>query len=171
MEEIWKDIEGYEKYQVSNLGRVRSLNFRRTGKVQVLKPGKNKCGYLLVNLCKDGKLKSCLVHRLVAQAFLPNLDNLPQVNHRDEDKENNLLDNLEFCTSKYNNNYGSHSQRMSKTRSIPVAQLTKEGELITVYYGTREASRQTGISQGNISECCRGKLKTCGGFIWKYVNQ
>lgn len=201
MEEIWKDIEGYEKYQVSNLGNVRSLDYMHTGKVQLLRLRKRKRGYLCITLCKDGKLKNYLVHRLVAQAFLPNPDNLPQVNHRDENPSNNRANNLEWCDCKYNNNYGSHSQKISESKrgiprsqetkrkvaealrgiphseerkrkkSIPVAQYTEEGELIAIFYGAREASRQTGIYSSSINACCRGKLKTSGGFIWKYVNQ
>lgn len=169
--EEWRSIEGFNGYQVSSLGNVRSLDYHQTGKVQVLKLRKNKNGRIYVNLYKDGKIKSCQVHRLVAQAFLSNPDNLPQVNHKDENPSNNRVENLEYCTAKYNSNYGSHNQRVSEAKSISVAQYSKEGNLIAVYYGAREASRQSGISQGNISECCKGKLKTCGGFIWKYTNQ
>lgn len=182
--EIWKDIKDYTGYQVSNMGNVRSLNFHQTGKVQVLKLRKNKNGRIYVNLYKDGKKKFCQVHRLVVTAFLENPDNLPQVNHKDENPSNNRVDNLEWCTSKYNNNYGSHNQRVSEAKrgvplseetkrkmSIPVAQYTKEGNLIAVFYGANEAERQTGINNSNITACCKGKLKTCGNFIWKYANQ
>lgn len=185
MEEIWRDIEGYEKlYQVSNFGNVRSLP-RNTKKGRVLKHTRYKNGYLYLNLCKDGKSKHYYIHRLVAQAFLPNPDNLPQVNHRDENPSNNRVDNLEWCTSKYNNNYGSHNQKISEAqrgisrgpyseetkrkKSIPVAQLTKKGELIVIFYGATEAERQTGIAHQSINACCIGKRKSAGGFVWKYV--
>lgn len=184
--EIWKDIEGYEDYQVSNLGNIRSLNYRQTGKVQVLKLRKDKNGYFRVNLYKDGNRRSYQIHRLVTTAFLPNPDNLPQVNHKDENPSNNRVENLEWCSAKYNANYGTrnqrvaeiergriiseeHKMRISEANSIPVAQYTKEGKLIAFFYGTREASRQTGISNTHIADCCRGEAKSAGGFIWKYV--
>lgn len=182
--EIWKDIPYYEgKYQVSNMGNVRNLDFHRTGRVQILKPGKNK-GYLRVQLWKDGKCRTAEVHRLVAQVFLENPNNLPQVNHINEIKTDNRLENLEWCDCKYNINYGSHNQRVAETLkgvyqseeskrkiSIPVAQCTREGELIAVFYGAKEAERQTGIYSSNIIKCCKGKLKSAGNYKWKYVNQ
>lgn len=110
--EIWKDIDGYEGlYQVSNLGRVKSLNYNHTNQEKILRQIKTKGGYVIINLCKNGKSKNFLVHRLVANAFLENLNNLPQVNHIDENKENNVVSNLEFCDAKYNNNYGTAIQR------------------------------------------------------------
>ena len=112
MKEIFKDIEEYEGlYQISNLGRVKSLKY---GKERILKPAKDKKGYLYVCLYKQGKMKIYRVHRLVAQAFIPNPNNLPQVNHKDEDKTNNASSNLEFCDAKYNNNYGNHNKKMGE---------------------------------------------------------
>lgn len=182
MEEIWKDIRDYEGYQVSNLGNVRSLDYKHTGKVQVLKPGKKGNGYLYLRLYKDGKIKDCYVHRLVAQAFLPNPDNLPQVNHKNENPSNNRVENLEWCSAEYNSNYGTRNQRVSEVKrgtprseetkrklSIPVAQYSKEGKLIAIYYAGKDASKQTGIRNSSISNCCRGKYKSAGGFIWKYA--
>lgn len=205
--EEWRDIEGYEGYyQISNMGNVRSLNYGRTGKTQVLQPHKNIYGYFQVTLFKNGKKNYYKVHRLVAQAFLENPNNLPQVNHINENKADNRICNLEFCTAKYNVNYGTrnlrageahkgilHSEeakkkmseahkgipigpmpektkrKISETNSIPVAQYTRDGKLITIYYGAQQAKRETGISQGNISECCKGNRKTAGGYIWKYA--
>ena len=101
--EIWKDILGYEgKYQVSNWGRVKSLNYNNTGKEGIMKLTKDGNGYLQVQLHKDGKVKECRVNRLVAQAFLENPDNLPEVNHKDKNRSNNKLENLEWCDRKYN---------------------------------------------------------------------
>lgn len=188
MSEEWKDIPDYEGYQVSNMGNVRSLNYGQTGKVRVLKPVKFKCGYLYVNLCKDGDRKHYRVHRLVAQAFLPNPDNLPQVNHRDENPSNNRVENLEWCDCKYNNNYGTRNQRVSEVRrgmhfseetkrkiskaqSIPVVQYTREGKLIAIFYGATEAERQTGVAHQNIAKCCKGKLKSAGGYKWEWADR
>ena len=115
MKEIWKSIKNYEGlYEVSNLGRVKSLNYNKTGKEQILKPAKVKNGYLLVGLCNNKKVKTYHVHRLVAQTFIPNPNDLPQVNHKDEDKENNCIDNLEWCSAEYNMNYGTRNKRIGK---------------------------------------------------------
>ena len=120
-EEIWCPIRGYEGiYEVSDQGRVKSIGY---GKERILRPGRNTCGYLLVGLRKNREQKWYLVHRLVAQAFIPNPDNLPQVNHKDENKTNNSVQNLEWCDRKYNCNYGTRNQRISK----PVLQFTKDG--------------------------------------------
>lgn len=123
--EIWKDIKGYEGfYQVSNMGRVRSLdrivvtkNSKTLNyKSELKKPSKDKDGYLIVVLYKDKERKTCRVHRLVAEHFIPNPNNYPQVNHKDETRDNNNVDNLEWCTAKYNNNYGGHNERLSESK-------------------------------------------------------
>lgn len=115
MEEIWKDIKGYEgKYQVSNLGRIKVLNYKRSGQEHIMATKNNK-GYCEIRLAKDGKRKDFIVHRLVAQAFIPNPNNLPQVNHIDENKTNNCVNNLEWCTQAYNNSYGTRLERVSAT--------------------------------------------------------
>ena len=118
IEEIWRPIEGYEGlYEVSNLGRVRSLDrfYYRLHKGKVLSPTKDRYGYLTVTLNCNGKSKTIKIHRLVAQAFLPNPDNLPQVNHKDEVKSNNCVDNLEWCSAKYNVNFGTRQERYRNT--------------------------------------------------------
>ena len=165
--EIWKDIEGYEElYKVSNFGNVKSLNYRHTGKEKTLKVGKHRDDYLYVNLYKDGKMKSHSVHRLVAIAFIPNPYGLPEVNHIDEDKENNKASNLEWCTSKYNSNYGTRTQKISK----PVIAIHKINGLILEFPSAHEAERQLGINHRHICACCKGKLNSCGGFYWMYKN-
>lgn len=174
MEESWKYIEGYEGlYKVSNKGRVKSLNYNKTKKEKILKPDINSNGYLLVKLCKDKTIKRFLVHRLVANAFLPNPNNLPCVNHKDENCENNNVENLEWCTHKYNINYGTCIKRSSKARSKQVYQYTKEGELISVWKSTNECGRN-GYGQGNVAACCRNCFNREGnnvykGYIWSYT--
>ena len=176
MIEIWKDIKGYEGlYQVSNFGNVMSLNYYRSGKPKLLKPGKTKNGYLLVTLYKNRKRKSYKVHRLVAEHFIPNPDNLPEINHKDENKQNNSVDNLEYCTHEDNINYGTRNERIAKAntnrkRSKKVLQFTLDGEFVKEWESTRECKRN-GFNQGNIVSCCNGKLKSAGGFIWRYKKE
>ena len=174
--EIWKDIEGYEGlYKVSNMGRVKSLNYRYTGKEGILKVVKLNNGYLQVQLCKDGKAKGYLVHRLVAQAFLFNPNNLPVINHKDENKQNNKVENLEWCSSSYNNSYNDKGKKIGKKlrnnpkRSKPVIGIDKVTGLILEFPSTHEASRQTGINQGNIASCLISKRKSAGGLVWQYL--
>ena len=173
-EEIWKDIEGYEGYyMVSNMGNVKSVertarigNGYRTVHERILKPRKNNDGYPYVNLCKDGNVKTCTIHRLVAQAFIPNPQSLPQVNHIDENKENNHVDNLEFCDIVYNCNYGTRNQKISK----PVIAIDKVTGLIVEFASVHEAERKLGIAHQNICACLKGRCKSCGGFQWYYTN-
>lgn len=163
MDEVWRDIIGYEGlYQVSDCGRVKSFY---NGKERLLSAGKDKDGYLQVKLYKDGKMKSCYVHRLVAQAFIPNPNGLSQVNHKDEIKTNNFETNLEWCSCKYNTNYGTRNERMSKA----VYQYTLDGSLVKLYPSVREAERKTGYNRGYISACCLGKVNQAYGFIWSYT--
>lgn len=177
MKEVWKDIQGYEgKYQVSNLGNVKSLNYNRTKKERILTPGKKTNGYLYVTLSKNGITKNFYVHKLVAYTFIENPENLPEVNHIDEDKTNNCVSNLEFCDRKYNINYGTRNERMLKTLKLikskfapkEVLQFTKDGKFVNEYPSTKEAKRNTGIYQSNIVSCCNGRRNTAGGYIWKY---
>lgn len=166
--EIWKEIEGYEGlYQVSNFGNVRSLNYHRTGQTKVLSQSENSMGYLKVNLYKNGKVKTVGVHRLVAEAFIPNWFGEPEVNHRDENPKNNHIDNLEWCDRKYNNNYGTHNERIAEKLSKPVIQFSKTGEFVREWPSIREAGRNN-FNTGNIVSCCNGKLKHHKGYIWKY---
>lgn len=166
MEEVWKDIKGFEgSYQVSNLGRVKSLY--RIGE-RVLSGRKTKYGYLDVMLYKDGKGKNYKVHRLVAEAFISNPDHLPQVNHINEDKQSNVVTNLEWCDNRYNNNYGTKNERTRNALSKPVYQYTKDGALVRSYPSTIEVQRQTGYNQGNINRCCLGKAKSAYGYLWSY---
>lgn len=194
-EEIWKDIDGYEGlYQVSNLGRVRSLGFDKWHKGKIIKgcfDGKKK--YLFVSLHKNGNSKAFNIHRLVATAFIPNPNNLPQVNHKDEVKTNNNADNLEWCDAYYNMNYGTAMERMIATRKSqndieeivakckatkiannsfsaeqPVNQFTWDGEFVARYVSSTDAMKKIGVQRASISRCCKWKTKRAGNFIWVY---
>lgn len=168
MKEIWAPVKGYEGlYEVSSFGRVRSLSYRRTGKMRVLNLDKNNAGYLIVKLHKNGKGKIYQVHRLVAYAFIPNWFDEQQVNHRDENKQNNHVTNLEWCSAKYNNNYGTARKRMVEKQSKTVLQLTKTGEIVKEWFSTMEAGRN-GFDNSSISKCCLGKIKSYKGYIWRY---
>ena len=172
--ETWKSIAGFEGlYEVSNQGRVKSLKY---GKERILKPRKNACGYLHVGLHKDGHEKTVKIHRLVAEAFIPNPNNLETVNHKDEVKTNNVADNLEWMSQKDNNNYGSRTIRAAKANinhpsfSKKVQMFDKKtGELLATFPSTMEAERVTGIDHSHIPTCCKGKYKSAGGYIWRYA--
>lgn len=177
MEEIWKDIQGYEGlYQISNLGRVKSLNYNHTRKERILKPIKNLNGYLQVNLSKKGK-NIYSIHRLVAQAFIPNEDLFKtEINHKDENKINNNVNNLEWVDHKSNMNYGTRNERSSKSqinnpkRSKQVNQYSKDGKtLIKTFPSIRQIERETSFAPQNICNCCNGKIKQAYGFRWEYV--
>lgn len=183
MSEVWVDIEGYEGlYQVSNQGRVRSLpkpyfkgkKYLRDGyeMKQRLKPN----GYMQIGLYKNGVLKTVCVHRLVAKAFIPNENNLPYVNHKDENKSNNIADNLEWCDAAYNIHYGNAIEKLSKAKrnnpiqSKPVAMYTLDGKLVNVFPSANEAQRRTGVDQAQVSKCCNkdAGYYTAGGYKWMY---
>ncbi len=166
---MWKNIKGYGGiYQVSDEGEVRSLNYRNTGRVQVLKPNKNNCGYLLVTLYKNGKRKSFSVHRLVAEAFLPNPDNLPEINHKDENKANNCASNLEWCDRKYNANFGTGIERSAKNHLKPVKQFDLRGNFIQDFPSIIEVQRKLGYNQSYISAACSGRFNQAYGYRWNY---
>lgn len=175
--EEWRDIIGYEgKYQVSNLGRIKSLSridsrgHKRKEKILIGNPNTDK--YLEVYLYKNGEREPFLVHRLVAQAFIPNHKNLPDVNHKDENPTNNHVDNLEWCTKEYNNNYGNRTKKASQSR-IKKIKCINTGE---TFNGLIEASKKYNTSTSSISKCCLGQIKSAGKhpitgekLVWKYV--
>ena len=165
--ETWKSIAGYEGlYEVSDQGRVKSLKYC---KEKILKPWNNKYGYLQVGLHKDGKVEKPKIHRLVAEAFIPNPNNLTTVNHKDEVKTNNVASNLEWMSQKDNNNYGTRNKRVAESLSNQVQMFDKStGELLATFPSTHEAERVTRIAYQSISSCCLGKRKSAGGYVWKY---
>lgn len=173
MQEIWKDIKEYEGlYQVSNMGNVKSLNYNRTGEERILRPWVDSNEYLRVKLYREGNCKKLLVHRLVLMTFNP-IDNMDKfdVNHRDENKKNNNLDNLEWCNRSYNINYGTRNQKISK----PIIQLDPTtNKVINVFNSAMEAKRQ-GFHNGNISNCCKNRYTKHSpniylGYKWQYMS-
>lgn len=190
--EIWRPIKGFEGlYEVSNLGRIRSLErtvLRRDGttiyvKQAILKKF-IKFGYETLTLIRDKECHYKRVHQLVAEAFVPIPDELKPlcgkktengyprvvVNHKDENKANNRVENLEWCTPKQNINYGTRSRRMAETQMKPILQLTKDGKLVARYSGLSEACRATGATMGNVSKCANHRygFKTALGFRWEW---
>lgn len=164
-EEIWKDVKGYEGlYKVSNLGRVKAIRNNL-----IRKPRAGRHGYLYVNLCKNGVHKTFKIHRLVALHFIENPNNHPMINHKDEIKTNNIVDNLEWCDEKYNVNYGTGLLRRAKTQTRKIIQYSIKGEIIKEWNGLREIKENTGFSQSSISQCCNKKYKTSYGFVWRYA--
>ena len=161
MIEEMKDIKDYEGlYAITRDGNVWSYRNNK-----FLKPRLNKGDYHQVNLCKNGKGKNFLIHRLVAKAFIPNPNNLPEVNHKDEDKSNNCVENLEWMSKIDNINYGTGIERSAKKRSKPVYCI----ELNKIFDGARQAARELGLDNSSIIKCCKGKVKTHRGYHWKYA--
>ena len=190
MKEEWRDIKGYEgKYKISNLGRVKSLKDSKGNYREKILKHRNNCGYLYVDLYKNSRGKTYQVHRLVAEAFIPNPNNLPCVNHKDENPSNNCVENLEWCTTKYNANYGTRNKRVSEKmkgkykdkykgsknpRARKVQCITTGKKFNTI----KEAGEYYLLnSYKHISSCCTGKHKYCGkhpvtgeNLKWKYID-
>lgn len=158
-----KDVIGYEGlYQVTSCGKVWSYKSKK-----FLKPRADKYDYLRVALYKSGERKDYYIHRLVAETYLSNPEELLEVNHKDESKENNALQNLEWCDRSYNNNYGSRNERMAKSLSKPVFCI----ELNRTFDSATAAAHEFSLHQSSISRCCTGERKTCGGYHWRYADE
>lgn len=158
-----KDVKGYEGlYAVTSCGKVWSYKNK-----MFLKPGVRKKGYLYVNLWKDGGYKTKQIHRLVAEAYIPNPENLPQINHKDENKANNCLQNLEWCDNKYNANYGTRNERRSDKLKKTVIQYDLDGNFIKEWKSATDVGREVRFG---IYQCVNGKRKTAFGYIWRYKN-
>lgn len=159
MIEKWVTIRGYENYQVSTLGNVK----RGT---KFIKPFV-KVNYMYVGLCKNGIQKHFRLHRLVAEAFIPNPNNLPCINHKDEDKSNNRVDNLEWCTDSYNANYGERNFKISESNSKAVIGINiVSGEKVYFRSATEANKMIPKANLAHISDCCRGNRKSAGGYKW-----
>ena len=181
---VWRSPPGYEGlYLVSTTGLVKSLMSNK-----ILKPNHMNNGYLSVELFRNKKSKRFLIHRLVAQTFLPNPDNLPYVNHKDENKQNNTIDNLEWCTRSYNVNYGTANERRRThwhaTKKVvrvweenkikngkPVLCYTKKGEFIKRFNSAKEAGAELKTTYSHICDVCNGKRKSAAGYIFKYESE
>lgn len=167
---IWKEITNYPNYKVSNTGEVKSLNYNHTKEEKVLSPLMLKSGYKMVVLVNNSGRKHFLIHRLVAEAFIPNPNNLPQVNHKDENRINNRVDNLEWCSCSYNINYGSSNSKRANRLSIlkrkRVKQLLLDGTIVRVFNSVIEAESIVKIK--GIGRCCNGQRLTAGGYKWEW---
>lgn len=167
--EIWKNVKDYEGiYYVSNLGNVKRIY--KNKKERLLKPSFDKCGYLKARLSKNNKSIQKFIHRLVAEAFIPNPNNLPQVNHKNEIKTDNRVENLEWCTQKYNILYGTAKIREAKTKHrYYVEQYDLNGNFIKKWHSLKDIEKNTKYKKNNIQQNCLGNNKTAYGYLWKYV--
>lgn len=172
--EIWADIDGYSGlYQVSNIGRIKSLGGKSNHNSEMIMKQQEILGYMSVTLTKDSVQKMYKVHRLVANAFIDNSDSKPQVNHKDGNKKNNIVSNLEWVTPSENSKHAfenglSKIQRgKDNQRSITIERIGDNGVILDEYCGYREAERITGIPHNSISRCCRGKAQSAGGYKWR----
>lgn len=184
--ENWKNIKQNPNYMVSDKGNIKSLNYHNTKEERILKQQINRNGYNIIRINVNKVKKTLYTHQLVAQAFVENPDNLPIINHKDENKQNNCASNLEYCTKQYNDNYGTRNQRLSKTLKgkkktethnikqhneikKPIVQYDKNNKLIGIYESAKQASELLGINKTHISNVCRGKRNFCGGFRWVFL--
>lgn len=180
METKWQPVKGFEGfYEVSETGKVRSVtrivnskNCKRIHKGRELKQAKDQDGYCKIQLSKGGKVTTRAVHKLVAEAFIPNPDNFPVINHKDENKENNNVKNLEWCTVSYNTNYNMGAYRRANARKKPILAISKDGK-IRAFHSIKEAAEKLNISHGNISSCLAGYYgrKTCKGYKFEFVEE
>ena len=167
--EVWKDIKGYEgRYQVSNYGNVKSLKYRHHNKISLLKKYKS-FNYYRVALGKTHK--KFFIHRLVAEAFIPNPHNLPFINHKDENGLNNYFENLEWCTQSYNINYGTRNERVAQKKRRLIAQYNLNGEIIKTWASGTAIEKELKFYHSNIIKCCKKEIDTAYGYKWKYADE
>lgn len=180
--EIWKTIQDYPNYQVSNMGRVKSLGNNKHRKEKILKSINSNTGYLFVILCKEGKVKFYNIHRLVAQAFIPNLENLPCVDHINTIRTDNRVENLRWVTNQENSNNPITKNKMMENshlrnkfgiehpKSKPIIQFTLDGKLVRKWDSAYEVQRELGFNNSHISACCNNKIKSAYKFIWRFAS-
>lgn len=180
MQEEWRKIEGFDHYEVSSYGRVRSIDYdyidswgrhyHKKGVILKLQKNIEKSGYtqIMVTLRRDNKAFRLLVHRLVAKAFIPNPLHLPQINHIDEDSTNNCVNNLEWCTAEYNINYGNYLQRRSKTKSRSINVYDQDKNFLMNISSGVDASKMFNISRGSISTACHSG-KSVKGLYFEFA--
>lgn len=173
MKEEWKSLDfmGYPNYEVSNMGGVRSLNYARLGEVKELNKLRDKHGYVHVNLSNCGKRKKFAIHRLVGMAFIQNPNNLPMINHMDENKHNNCVSNLEWCDAKYNTNYGTAIDRSIDKRANKIYQYSLDGQYIKEWRCIGDISDSMPDHKNcsrNIHKCCELKRNKAYGYMWSY---
>lgn len=163
----WKSVVGFEEhYLVSDSGQIWSLRRHKA-----LKPKIDRYGYEVVGLSANGKLHHRTIHRLVARAFIPNPNNLPTVNHINEDKTDNRVSNLEWASIADNDNHGTRNERMANTKCrLPVEQIFPDGTMVR-YKGVKDAYRKTGVNRCSIALCCKNIRKTAGGYKWRYTDE
>lgn len=180
MMEVWKDIKNFEgMYQISNMGNVRSLNrvtynkngtkVNRVGKIK--KQTIDNLGYFHVRLSKDSQTKTFRIHQLVAQAFIDNPNNYRCINHIDEDKTNNSIENLEWCSSKYNLEYSGNTKKACNSNKKQVLQYDLKGNLIKEWESLKSIELELKYSHSAVGQCCRGNTKSSHGYVWKYKNE
>ena len=160
--ETFVKIDGFEKYEVSNLGRVRNM---KTGKI--LKPKLHRNGYLMHQFYENNKRKFLYLHRVLATAFIDNPEGKPQVNHIDENKLNNDLSNLEWCTVRENLVHGTRIKRIAEKNFKKVIQLDLNDNVLNTFESIKQAAQETGVFATSISACCNGRIKSSGGFKWR----
>lgn len=188
-QEIWKDVQGYEgRYQISSFGRVKVLPFWHNNRFggymtqeHIINGRIGRKGYRYVALKKDNEVKEFKVHRLVALHFIQNPYGYPQVNHKDENKLNNCMSNLEWCTNQYNANYGTRTDRIIAARGQKrkerhadrkkkkIIQYDKDGNFIRSWECAKDVKKELRIDNGDIGKCCMGKQNTAGGYKWRYA--
>lgn len=183
LKEIWKDIKNYEGlYQVSTYGRIKSLSkFHRTSKNhssigywtkdKILKEQYDKDGYAKINLIKNNKQKRFSIHQLVAQTFISNPCNYKYINHKNEIKNDNNINNLEWCNSCYNANYGNRNEKISKNKSKKIVQFDGDGKIIRIWDSITQASKELKIQISHISSCCNKKRSKTGGYSWRFFDE
>ncbi|ALM64160.1 HNH endonuclease [Lactococcus phage 936 group phage Phi4.2] len=164
--ETFVKIEGFNNYEVSNLGKIRNT---KSGRIR--KPFLQPNGYLGFCLCENNKPKFLYLHRILATAFIDNPEEKPQVNHIDENKLNNDLSNLEWCSARENLTHGTRTKRAAEKHCKKVVQLDLDDNVLNVFKSMTQAERETGVSQGSISRCCDGERKSAGGFKWRKENE